>query len=118
MWHDLATIDTRLDSRAVTFENPTGARGAGGRAANGRKGAPYKELAAGDIAVLMQSLSHASLFQEALSRRGIPSVVNTKLATARIRTGDSSPSPLSVTSCDATIRPPSSTSKPPRASAT
>src|SRR5687767_13552111 len=37
MWKDLATIDTRLDSRAITFENPTGARGrwTGGRWAEG-----------------------------------------------------------------------------------
>ena len=38
---DLATvarIDTTLDSRSISFENPTGARGAGGQAAGGRKG--------------------------------------------------------------------------------
>lgn len=30
----------QLDSRAITRENPTGAKAAGGRANNGRKGAP------------------------------------------------------------------------------
>jgi hypothetical protein len=47
-----AVIDTRLDARAVTFENPTGARGAGGTAAGGRKGAPQKAVAAGERVVL------------------------------------------------------------------
>jgi hypothetical protein len=40
------------ESRAFTFENPTGARGSGGTAANGRKGAPNKVLAAGERVVL------------------------------------------------------------------
>lgn len=52
MWQELATIDTRLDSRAVTFENPTGARGAGGKAAGGRKGAPNRTIAPGETVVL------------------------------------------------------------------
>ncbi|MGH2759972.1 MAG: DUF2961 domain-containing protein, partial [Actinomycetota bacterium] len=42
---DPSHIDPNLDSRAVTFENPTGERGAGGRAAGTRKGAPSKRLA-------------------------------------------------------------------------
>ncbi|MGH2760677.1 MAG: glycoside hydrolase family 172 protein [Actinomycetota bacterium] len=42
---DPSHIDPNLDSRAVTFENPTGERGAGGRAAGGRKAAPSKRLA-------------------------------------------------------------------------
>ncbi len=49
---DLTRVSPVLDSRACTFENPTGARGAGGRAANGRKGAPYKQLAAGEVVTL------------------------------------------------------------------
>ncbi|HJR25671.1 MAG TPA: glycoside hydrolase family 172 protein [Acidimicrobiales bacterium] len=47
-----AWIDPSLDSRAATFENPTGARGAGGTAHGGRKGAPNKELAPGETVVL------------------------------------------------------------------
>ena len=35
-----AVVDPSLDSRAATFENPDGARGAGGTAHGGRKGAP------------------------------------------------------------------------------
>jgi hypothetical protein len=49
---DPSTIDLSLDSRAVTFENPTGARGAGGTAYGGRKGAPMRELAPGEKVVL------------------------------------------------------------------
>jgi len=47
-----SSIDPRLDARAATFENPTGARGAGGSAAGGRKGAPNRELAVGERVVL------------------------------------------------------------------
>jgi hypothetical protein len=47
-----AFVDPRIDSRAATFENPTGARGAGGTAHGGRKGAPYRRLTAGERVVL------------------------------------------------------------------
>ena len=47
-----AFIDPRLDSRAATFENPTGARGAGGTAHGGRKGAPNRQLEPGERVVL------------------------------------------------------------------
>ena len=50
--HDPAHIDLTLDSRAITFENPTGARGAGGAALGGRKGSPARELAPGETVVL------------------------------------------------------------------
>jgi hypothetical protein len=53
MWSsDPSVIDLSLDSRAVTFENPTGDRGAGGTSYGGRKGAPMRELAAGEKVVL------------------------------------------------------------------
>jgi hypothetical protein len=44
---DLLAVTPTVDCRAVTFENPTGARGAGGTAAGGRKGAPNRRLDAG-----------------------------------------------------------------------
>src|SRR6185295_7717425 len=47
-----AFIDPSYDCRAVTFENPTGARGEGGRAADGRKGAPSRRIKAGERVVL------------------------------------------------------------------
>jgi hypothetical protein len=49
---DPARIDLSLDARAVSFENPTGARGAGGSRAGGRKGAPSRRLAPGETVVL------------------------------------------------------------------
>lgn len=52
---DPAFVDPRLDARAATFENPTGARGAGGSAFGGRKGAPNKRLEAGERVVLMDA---------------------------------------------------------------
>lgn len=39
-----AVVDPTLDARAVSFESPTGERGAGGRAAGGRKGRPNRVL--------------------------------------------------------------------------
>jgi hypothetical protein len=52
MFDDPSRIDLSLDSRAITFENPTGARGAGGSLAAGRKGAPNRVLAPGESALL------------------------------------------------------------------
>lgn len=49
---DPSTIDAALDCRAVTFENPTGARGAGGTTHGGRKGAPSRRIAPGERVVL------------------------------------------------------------------
>jgi hypothetical protein len=49
---DAARVDVGLDSRAITFENPTGARGAGGTAHGGRKGAPSRRIGAGERVVL------------------------------------------------------------------
>jgi hypothetical protein len=45
-------IDSSIESRAVTFENPTGARGSGGTAAGGRKGAPSRVIGPGERVVL------------------------------------------------------------------
>jgi hypothetical protein len=49
---DPAHIDPSLDSRAATFENPTGGRGIGGRSHGGRKGAPNRQIEAGERVVL------------------------------------------------------------------
>ena len=49
---DLTRIAPVLDSRAVTFENPTGERGAGGRAGGGRKGAPSRVIQGGERVTL------------------------------------------------------------------
>jgi hypothetical protein len=49
---DPAHVDPRLDSRAATFENPTGERGAGGTAAGGRKGAPNRSVPGGERVTL------------------------------------------------------------------
>ena len=50
---DPSTIDTSREARAVTFENPTGAKGAGGTAHGGRKGAPNKIILPGEVVPLM-----------------------------------------------------------------
>ena len=52
----LYDLDTGLETRSICFENPTGERGAGGRAASplgpGRKGDPARVLAPGEEVVL------------------------------------------------------------------
>ena len=52
MFSDPSSIDLSLDSRAITFENPTGARGAGGTAHGGRKGAPSRVIRPGERVTL------------------------------------------------------------------
>lgn len=49
---DPAHVDPSLDARATSFENPTGARGAGGAAYGGRKGAPSRRVEPGERVVL------------------------------------------------------------------
>lgn len=54
-WMNLARFSS-VESRSASFENPSGARGAGGKAASdlgpGRKGAAWKRIEPGEEAVL------------------------------------------------------------------
>ena len=52
IFNDPSKIDMTLESRSISFENPTGARGAGGKAHGGRKGAPNKLLDPGEKVTL------------------------------------------------------------------
>jgi hypothetical protein len=56
MWNaeDPARIDASQGIRTISFENPTGARGAAGRAAGGRKGAPNRFLQPGERIALAE----------------------------------------------------------------
>ena len=45
---DLTKVSPVLDSRAITFENITGERGAGGKVAGGRKGMPQRIIKPGE----------------------------------------------------------------------
>ena len=49
---DPTYIDSNLDSRSISFENPRGSRSGGGKAANGRKGSPFHILEPGEKVVL------------------------------------------------------------------
>jgi hypothetical protein len=53
---DLFNLDVKLESRSISFENPTGEPGQGGKAASelgvGRKGAPNKRIQPGEEVVL------------------------------------------------------------------
>ena len=54
MWFgDPTTIPAGVVTRTVSFENPTGAPGAAGSAAGGRKGAPQRSLDRGERVVLV-----------------------------------------------------------------
>jgi hypothetical protein len=52
LFDDPARIDTSVDTRSISFENPAGQRGQGGTAANGRKGAPSRLIAPGEKVTL------------------------------------------------------------------
>jgi len=52
LFDDPARIDSSLDCRSISFENPTGARGAGGTVDGGRKGEPNRRIGAGEKVVL------------------------------------------------------------------
>jgi hypothetical protein len=61
----LFDLDTGLDTRSISFENPTGERGAGGQAASplgvGRKGAPARVLHPGDEVLLADIKGNGSI---------------------------------------------------------
>jgi hypothetical protein len=52
IWPDPSRVDLTLDTRSVSFENPTGGRGAGGSSHDGRKGAPSRVVRPGARVVL------------------------------------------------------------------
>jgi hypothetical protein len=51
--NDPAFIDTAIDSRSISFENPSGERGRGGTAASGRKGSPSRFVPPGSKVTLV-----------------------------------------------------------------
>ena len=54
--HQPYVLNAGLESRSISFENPTGARGEGGKAASnlgaGRKGAPARDIKPGETVTL------------------------------------------------------------------
>lgn len=54
-------IDTRIDSRSISFENPTGARGAGGSAEGGRKGSPSRLIRPGETIALADIIGSGTI---------------------------------------------------------
>src|SRR5689334_13736320 len=52
MWPDPSRLDPSLESRAITFENPTGERGAGGSTCGGRKGRPWQMISPASVMTL------------------------------------------------------------------
>jgi hypothetical protein len=52
VYPDPTAIDLRWDSRSISAENPTGARGSGGSTGGGRKGSPARDIGPGETLVL------------------------------------------------------------------
>jgi hypothetical protein len=52
MFDHAADIDVGIESRSISFENPTGGRGRGGMAAAGRKGAPSRIVGSAETVLL------------------------------------------------------------------
>jgi hypothetical protein len=52
LFDDPALIDAAIDSRSISFENPSGERGRGGTAAHGRKGSASRTIAPGEKVTL------------------------------------------------------------------
>ncbi len=69
-------LDTGLTSRSISFENPTGAPGRGGQAAShlgpGRKGAPNKQVAAGETVQLCDIEGPGTIRHIWMTTRGDP----------------------------------------------
>jgi len=64
------------ESRAISFENPTGARGAGGRAADGRKGAPSRVVAPGERVTLADVAGPGCLTHVWMTVAALPSLAD------------------------------------------
>jgi hypothetical protein len=54
LWSDPSLLAPTVRSGAVSFENPSGARGAGGTEHGGRKGAPWRRIEPGERVVLAE----------------------------------------------------------------
>src|ERR1700675_3545064 len=58
---DPSLIDERLDCRSVSFENPTGSRGGGGKTSRGRKGRRFHIFEPGEKVVLADIAGRGTL---------------------------------------------------------
>ena len=69
-------IDTPVESRSISYENPTGARGQGGTTASklgvGRKGRPCKTIAPGETSVLCDITGPGVIRHIWMTTRGNP----------------------------------------------
>lgn len=72
-------LDTGLETRSISFENPTGERGAGGTAASplgiGRKGAPAQMLAPGDEVQLCDIESAGTIRHIWMTTFNVPAIL-------------------------------------------
>ena len=75
-FYQLFDLNTRLDSRSISFENPTGDRGTGARAASplgaGRKGAPARILQPGESVSLAEIRGNGTIRHIWLTTRQNP----------------------------------------------
>jgi len=68
-------IPSKVETRWISFENPTGAKGAGGRANNGRKGAPSHPIPAGQTMTLADLEGPGVIRRIWLTVRGEPEIL-------------------------------------------
>ena len=72
-------LNTGLESRSISFENPTGARGEGGKAASklgvGRKGAPAKDIQPGETVTLCDIKGRGTLRHTWVTTRKDPDIL-------------------------------------------
>jgi hypothetical protein len=83
---DPANLWLGHESRAATFENPTAARGAGGRAGNGRKGAPNRVIRPGERVVLADVEGPGRVSHIWMTVAQLPNIVGVQPAFYRAQT--------------------------------
>lgn len=71
----LYEVPQGVETRWISFENPTGAKGQGGTAAQGRKGAFFKPLKAGETMVLADIEGPAVIRRIWATVRGVPEML-------------------------------------------
>jgi hypothetical protein len=79
-------LATGLESRSISFENPTGERGAGGKASSnlgpGRKGSPARTLEPGDVVTLADIKGSGTIRHIWITTRQNPDVLRGLVLTA------------------------------------
>lgn len=71
----LYDVPQGVETRWISFENPTGAKGAGARAADGRKGSFYKPVKPGEVLTLADIQGPGEIRRIWATVRGVPEIL-------------------------------------------